>query len=80
MDCAHLPLRAFFLKVLGGKVLDQSGYLRDLREDKSEEAEGRLAQKNVPGRKDRSPPPCLSCGAVLKVLAGERLIQQVFLS
>ena len=28
--------------VLLGKVLDQSGYLRDLREDRSEEAEGRI--------------------------------------
>src|SRR5688572_14700384 len=28
--------------ILLGKVLDQSGYLRDLREDKSEESEGRI--------------------------------------
>ena len=28
--------------MLLGKVLDQSGYLRDLREDKSEESEGRI--------------------------------------
>jgi len=30
------------VSVLLGKVLDQSGYLRDLREDKSEESEGRI--------------------------------------
>jgi DNA helicase-2/ATP-dependent DNA helicase PcrA len=30
------------VSILLGKVLDQSGYLRDLREDKSEESEGRL--------------------------------------
>jgi ATP-dependent DNA helicase UvrD/PcrA len=30
------------VSVLLGKVLDQSGYLRDLREDKTEEAEGRI--------------------------------------
>ncbi|MEO8680664.1 MAG: UvrD-helicase domain-containing protein [Vicinamibacterales bacterium] len=30
------------VSVLLGKVLDQSGYLRDLREDRSEESEGRI--------------------------------------
>ncbi len=30
------------VSILLGKVLDQSGYLRDLREDKSEESEGRI--------------------------------------
>ena len=30
------------VSILLGKVLDQSGYLRDLREDRSEESEGRL--------------------------------------
>ena len=30
------------VSILLGKVLDQSGYLRDLREDRSEEAEGRI--------------------------------------
>jgi len=30
------------VSILLGKVLDQSGYLRDLREDKTEEAEGRI--------------------------------------
>ena len=30
------------MSILLGKVLDQSGYLRDLREDKSEESEGRI--------------------------------------
>ena len=30
------------VSMLLGKVLDQSGYLRDLREDKSEESEGRI--------------------------------------
>jgi DNA helicase-2/ATP-dependent DNA helicase PcrA len=30
------------VSIILGKVLDQSGYLRDLREDRSEEAEGRI--------------------------------------
>ena len=30
------------VSILLGKVLDQSGYLRDLREDRSEESEGRI--------------------------------------
>ena len=30
------------LSIALGKALDQSGYLRDLREDRSEESEGRI--------------------------------------